>query len=95
MVYKEKKKTFSRSDQIWGTLRVDQFTSFFLDNSVGKVKATLVSKKKILKVKSEELRSLLGYCNEKKYCRNYLVNLRNITSLDNLRPFKDFSVSVF
>ena len=61
----------------------------FLDNSVGKVKVTLLSKKK---VEYEELRSLLGYCNERKYCRNYLVNLRNITSLDNLRPFKDFSV---
>ena len=80
MVY-FKKKTLFCSDQIWGTLRVDQSTLFLLDNSVGKVKATLVSKK-ILKVKSEELRSLLGYCNEKKYCRNYLVNLRNITSLE-------------
>ena len=44
MVYKKIKTSFC-SDQIWGTLRVDQFTSFFLDNLVGKVKATLVSKK--------------------------------------------------
>ena len=43
------KKTFFCSDQIWGTLRVDQSTSFFLDNSVGKVKATLLSKKKYSK----------------------------------------------
>ena len=39
-------------------------------------------KKKLLKVKSEELTSLLGYCqlycHEKKYSRNYQVNLRNI-----------------
>ena len=42
----KKIKTSFCSDQIWGTLRVDQFTSFFLDNLVGKVKATLVSKKK-------------------------------------------------
>ena len=68
------KKTFLCSDQIWGTLRVDQSTSFFLDNSGGKVKATVLSKKKILNVKSEKLKSLLGYCNEKKYCRNYLVH---------------------
>ena len=42
----KKKKTFLCSDQIWGTLRVDQSTSFFLDNAVGKVKATVLSKKK-------------------------------------------------